>query len=182
MKLRSLYEEVLNEQKIVYHGTDSKFNDFDLEKVGSSDGRSLGGWGIYLTDDQDVARQYMTDSGTIHKYEIKRGNFFDFDDVLAGHEDYIQSAINKHEEMSDDDKSEFQSDFVEYSYDVTNKQVYEWLAIVLGSEKQASIFLRNLGFDGNKFMDKTTPSVTNYVVYDLSIIKRLDVDDSEDFV
>lgn len=105
MKLNNLYEEVLNEQKIVYHGTDSKFDDFDLEKVGSGDGRSLGGWGVYLTDDPDVARQYMTDSGNVHRYQLKRANFFDLDDVLAGHEDYFQKAIDNHEEMSDDDKA-----------------------------------------------------------------------------
>lgn len=180
MKLSKLYSEVLNEQEILFHGTDSKYDEFDLEKVGTGDGRSLGGWGIYLTNDYEIARQYITDSGSIHQYQLKRGNFFDLDDILDGYADNFQRALDRHDEISDDDKEEFDRDFVEYANDTTNKQVYEWLSYVLGSEKNASLFLRGMGFDGNKYKDKTAPSVTNYVVYDLSIIKRVATEDPEE--
>ena len=173
MKLTKLYNEVLNEQEILYHGTDNKYDEFDLEQVGTGDGRSLGGWGIYLTNDYDVAGQYITGKGKIHKYQLRRANFFKLDDMLVGLGDDFLRAFENSDMIGEDDIEEFRTDYAEYEYDVTNKQVYEWLAYVLGSEKEASIFLRNMGFDGNKYQDKTNPDSVNYVVYDLSIIKKV---------
>lgn len=178
MELKPLYDELLNEQQIVYHGTDANYNDLDLDQVGSADGKSIGGWGIYFTDDYNVAQQYITNKGKIFKYQFKRGgDFFDLDDMLSSDVHLLQSHINKSNNISDEDKEEFQTDFVDYADDTTLKQVYEWLSYVLGSEKHASLFLKSIGYEGNKFKDKTAPSVTNYVVYDLSVIKKLNFDD-----
>ena len=174
MKLTNIFEDVINEQEILYHGTDSKYDEFDLEKVGSADGKSKGGWGIYLTNDRDVAAQYITTQGKIHEYQLKRGNFFDLDDVIAGQGDQILIGLRKTGKVSDEDLEEFETDYLGYEHDVTNQQAYEWLSYVLGTEKNASLFLKNLGYDGNKFRDKTNPDSKNYVVYDLSIIKKFD--------
>ena len=45
-QLKRLIPEGIN----VWHGSDRNFDKFDIEKVGSGDGKSLGGWGIYFSD------------------------------------------------------------------------------------------------------------------------------------
>lgn len=47
----------VNEGISVYHGSDRKFDNFDINKVGSGDGKSLGGWGIYFSDDENVSKK-----------------------------------------------------------------------------------------------------------------------------
>ena len=43
-----MFEEYINEIINVYHGSDRKFDTFDLDKIGSGDGKNIGGWGIYF--------------------------------------------------------------------------------------------------------------------------------------
>jgi len=158
---------------VVYHGTDQSFDKFDLEKVGSSDGRSIGGWGIYFSEDAEICQQYITGQGKIKEYELGYGNFFDLDDMLSsGTGDIILRGLNR-KEVDENEIEEFESDFMnEYLYDTSNKQAYEWLGYVLGGEKEASLFLKDLGYDGNVYKDKTNPEINNYAVYNSNIIRN----------
>jgi len=170
LKNTKLFEEYISEPITVYHGSDRDFDTFDLEKIGSGDGKGIGGWGIYFSDSEGVASRYYLKSGFVKEYRLRRGNYFDFDDVLD--EGFGDQLIEK---LSDDyfldsDIEEFKTDFIDYIPDVTNRQVYEWLTHVTGSKKDASLFLKDLGFYGNKFSDKVDPESTNYVIYDLNCI------------
>lgn len=49
--------ENINSELILYHGTKSNFNNFDLKFFGSSDGGWLG-YGVYLTNDYEYAESY----------------------------------------------------------------------------------------------------------------------------
>ena len=172
MKLLEIYN-LIAEGIIVFHGTDAQFDEFDTEKIGSSDKRELGGWGIYFSDDPQVSKQYITQKGQIKKYEIRNGNFLDLDDTLSsGAGEIILNGIKQLDDVSEDDIEQFESDYVGYEYDTTNMQSYEWLSYVLGSSKNASLFLKKLGYDGNIFKDKTIPDATNYVIYNTRIIKN----------
>jgi hypothetical protein len=57
-----------------------------------------------------------------------------------------------------------------YANDTTNKQVYDWLSYVVGSEKNASLFLYSIGFIGNTFKDRVNTTATNYVIFNTNSI------------
>ena len=160
----------------VYHGTDNDFNEFDLNRIGTGDGRSIGGWGIYFSTSKQVADQYRTDRGYIKTFNLRNGSFFDLDGSIEQYGDMIINGLVR-KGVDDNEIEEFRNDYVDY--DVTNKQALDWLNYVLGGEKQASLFLKALGFDGNTFIDKTDRSARNFVVYNTSIIKPTN-DDYED--
>lgn len=151
----------------VYHGSDKKFDTFDMGKVGSGDGKSLGGWGIYFSDSPEVSKRYYLPSGQFKEHELRNGNYFDLDAPLDDGQ-RILSALQR-QGVDESELEEFQSDYMEYS-EVTNKQVYDWLSFVLGGEKQASLFLKSIGYIGNTMMDKWESDARNYVVFDTSAI------------
>ena len=163
----------------VFHGTDQKFDSFNLNKIGSGDGRSLGGWGIYFSDDASVSSQYKTDKGVIKKYRLLSSDFFNLNDGLNN--GYAQTILRGLRNIGVDEAeiNEFISDYIDYD-ETTNYQAYEWLSHVLGGEKQASLFLRNLGCVGNMINDRTNPNATNYIVYDTDIIKYIGSVDNEE--
>ena len=48
-------EEYYNMNSItVWHGSTKKFDQFDMTMVGTGDDGSLGGWGIYFSDNRAV--------------------------------------------------------------------------------------------------------------------------------
>jgi len=156
----------------VWHGSDRNFDSFDMSKVGSGDGKSLGGWGIYFSDTKEVSERYFTTNGFVNEYELRHGNYFDFDAPASEDGDRIINGL-EHLGVDEDEIEELKTDYIEQSVnygDVTNKQVYEWLSFVLGGEKEASLFLKSLGYVGNTFMDKWNPDARNYVVFDINTI------------
>jgi len=173
---QTIKEELSRVSEIdAYHGTSSKskFNAFSLKKIGSSDGRELGGWGFYFTNDPQVASIY---GDKILNVQLRDGRYLNFDETI---DDHLASYIlgrGRNLGLSDIDIEQFQSDFYDesYRYDITNKQVYEWLAAVLGSNKAASMFLSKAGYVGNMMSDKTNPDATNYIVFEPSSIKIVD--------
>lgn len=163
----------------VFHGTDQSFDSFDLNKIGSGDGRSLGGWGIYFSDNYGVSNQYRTNKGVVKRYRLVSDDFFNLNDNLnTGNPQQILRGL-RNIGVDEDEINEFISDYIEYD-ETTNYQVYEWLAHVLGGEKQASLFLKNLGYVGNMISDRTNPDATNYIVYDTDIIKLVSSVDGDE--
>ncbi len=158
----------------VFHGSDRKFDDFDFQKIGSGDGKNLGGWGIYFSNDEEVSNRYVTASGFIGEYQLKSGRYFDLDEVLTDGDRIVDELQNIG--VDENQIEEFRSDYIEYAQNygsVTNKQAYDWLSYVLGGEKQASLFLNKLGYIGNTMMDKWKTTARNYIVYDKNAILKL---------
>jgi hypothetical protein len=167
IKLNYITEEIQNliEGIQVYHGSNNKFQDFDMDKVGSS-GKSLGGWGIYFSDDENVSKRYSTKNGFVKPFEIRNGEYFDLDQpIYDGHR--IIKGLQRLG-IDDSELEQFQTDYIDY--DATNRQAYEWLTYVLGGEKQASEFLMGLGYIGNTMMDKWETNARNYIVFDVKNI------------
>ena len=166
MKHLKRYKQLF-ESISVWHGSTVKFSKFDLDKVGSGDGKNLGGWGFYFSDDKNVADRYYLKGGSVKEYSIEDGPYFDLDEML---DDNTADEIKRELEnrgISEDAIEQFQTDFVDYiDYGGnTNKQVLDWLEYVMGSPKEASMFLKDLGFIGNKFEDKWERGSMNYVVF-----------------
>jgi hypothetical protein len=170
--IRKIITESLMEDFHVYHGTDRSFDSFSMDKVGSGDGKSLGGWGIYFSDSERVSERYFLKGGSVKEYDIKEGNYFNLDDYLD--EGTAYQFMNKLRKMgvNEDELEVFQSDYIDYIPNIDNKQAYDWLSGVLGSEKNASLFLNDLGYVGNTFKDKWEPEATNYVLFDTKYIRQ----------
>ena len=160
MKLK-LFESFINESIDVYHGSTTRFKTFNLSKIGSGDGKSIGGWGIYFTDKKSVADGYYTTGGFVKKYKIDDGPYFDLDDQFYD-DNFIEKLKKK--KVKSSDLEEFKTDILGYP-DTTNLQVYNWLSYVLGSKKKSSLFLDDLGYIGNKFEDRWESGATNYVLF-----------------
>jgi hypothetical protein len=162
-------EEILrfNEGINVYHGSTEKFDTFDMNKVGTGDGKSLGGWGIYFSDNPEVSKRYYLPKGQLKQHEIRSGNYFDLDQPLENGQ-RILSALQR-QGVGESDLEEFEETYVN-GYDTVGKQAYDWLSYVLGGEQQASLFLKSIGYIGNTMQDKWERDARNYVVFDTSAI------------
>lgn len=170
MNIKSIInEEIQNlfEGLEVYHGSTEKFDAFDMQKVGTGDGKSLGGWGIYFSDNPDVSKRYYLPKGQLKQHEIRNGNYFDLDAILDDGQ-RILSALQR-QGVDENNLEEFQNDYIDND-NVNNKQVYDWLSYVLGGEKQASLFLKSLGYIGNTMEDRWEIGARNYIVFDTSTI------------
>lgn len=170
--IRNIITESLMENIHVYNGGTKKWNTFDMDKIGTGDGRSLGGWGIYCSDSKKVAERYFIKGGQIKEFEIKEGVYFDLDEPLD--EDTaskIMESLRK-KGIDENEIEEFQTNFIDYIQygDVTNNNVYEWLSYVLGDQKEASLFLKNIGYRGNKMKDRWETNATNYILFDTSYV------------
>lgn len=175
MRVNNLFESVLFESMVVYHGSDERFDKFDPERVKSASGADKGGWGFYFTDSEEVASQYISGRGAVDSYRIPSGPYFDLNDGLEyGVGLNILDELEERE-ISDSDLEQFREEFLsdDYIFDTSNEQVYDWLGHVLGSRRAASEFIGYLGYVGNVYSDKTDPDVKNYVVFDSNDIKKI---------
>jgi hypothetical protein len=152
---------------IVWHGSTKKFDQFDMSMVGSGDQNSLGGWGIYFSDNKAVSQRYYLPSGQIKQYKLRSGEYFDFDKNIDPDETgrmYIM--LQRLKNISLKDLKEFQETYVNTdNYSTTNKNVYDWLTYVLKSEKNASLFLTKLNYIGNTMLDRWERDARNYIIF-----------------
>lgn len=65
----SIVKTADGQPKIVYHGSGSQFDAFDLSKIGDKHGRSEGS-GFYFTDDKTIADGYSNRDDGGHLYEV----------------------------------------------------------------------------------------------------------------
>lgn len=168
--IRKIINESLMENVQVYRGGTRKWSSFDMDKIGTGDGKSLGGWGIYCSDSENVAERYFLKGGQIIEFEIKEGPYFDLDETLdEGIAAQIMEKLRK-KGIDESELEQFQTDYVDYIQygDITNNSAYEWLSYVLGSEKEASLFLKDMGYHGNKMKDRWQTDATNYILFDPS--------------
>jgi hypothetical protein len=163
-------EEYMNlNDIIVWHGSTKKFDQFDMSMVGSGDQNSLGGWGIYFSDNKAVSRRYYLSFGQLKQYEIRSGDYFDLDASV----DDGQRMLNTLQKLSiaDKDLQEFEDTYVNTdNYTATNKNVYDWLTYILKSEKNASLFLAKLNYIGNTMLDRWERDARNYILFSIEDI------------
>ena len=48
----------INEELTAYHASPSKFDKFEISKIGSGIGKQFSGWGIYLSNKKEVVKDY----------------------------------------------------------------------------------------------------------------------------
>jgi len=171
-----LTEIRISERKKVYHGSVEEFDGFDINRIGENKA-DKGGWGIYLTESEEVARQY-TPAGkpVIMEFYLPPGNYFDLDNPmdeytfkeLMEHLEYYNSSVHEKAKGLEEEIEEYGFD----SYGLTGENFYDIISHDFGSRKGMSLFLAGTGFKGNTFVDKTNPNVRNYVLFSTKGLTR----------
>jgi hypothetical protein len=173
MNLKKLiHEEYMDlNNVIVWHGSTKKFYMFDMSMVGTGDQNSLGGWGIYFSDNRAVSQRYYLPSGQLKQYRIRSGEYFNLDSNIDQSDNARMFTMLKRLNVSEKDLQEFDETYVSGdNYSATNKNVYDWLSYVLKSEKNASLFLSKLNYIGNTMEDRWERNARNYILFDTDVI------------
>lgn len=183
--MREFVKNVISEGIRVFHGSDRKFDVFDINKVGTGDGKALGGYGIYFSDSPEVSKRHATKNGFLKPFEITNGNYFDLDESLDEETaDELISRLKTYgsegNHVSEENFQQFQTDFIEYIPNINNKQVYEWLSYVLGGDREASAFLEKVGYIETKFKDKWDSNAINYVIFNPKNISKATEDEDQE--
>lgn len=177
----SLLQEGL-ESVTVYHGSPYNFNSFDVEKVGSGDGLSKYGWGLYFTDNKKLAISYAKDltlkmhedGFNLYTVRLIQPSLLDWDNTM---EHWLFNSVIRGLNMEglEDEVEEFiEENNEEYGYNLwTGRELYEWLETAVGGKKEASKFLLKYAeVDG--FITKSDyRDGTIYTIFNDEIIKIL---------
>jgi hypothetical protein len=142
----------------LYHGSGRVFGKFLLNKLGEGDGRSVGGYGIYFSKIKEVAMQHVTKGGALYQCDVyEDGWWLDLDkDIDPETASDIAKQMVRRKLAGEEDVFEFRYEYTNPDKPVTGEQVYKYLSIILGSEKNTSSLLRAMGCDGNTFLDRGT--------------------------
>ncbi|MGP1515514.1 MAG: ADP-ribosyltransferase-containing protein [Bacteroidales bacterium] len=127
------------EPKVVYHGTDADFIEFQFNKIGSN-ATSLG-YGFYLTSSKDVARGYSK-TGNIMSLFLKSKKQLDIDEKPLTEKE-LTNLINKVIEKEiqtneiEDYKDSFISNYVDTYSLKKDKAIKEVVRMILESSESA---------------------------------------------
>ena len=137
-----------------------------------------GGYGIYFTNKEEVAKEYALKGGSFIQAKLKVSNFFDLDDNITD-VDKILKQVEQDQRFTENDVDNLKSDFLgmsDYGYEVaTNRQLHEWLSDTL-DEQQVSEFIEKLGYDGTTFIDKWDKDARNYVIFNPTDVEIVDIE------
>lgn len=177
-----LEKKIFETSYVLYHGTDSKFDSFDLSKAGkNSRNKTYGqlGKGLYFTPSLALAKQY---GKNILKAKVELNNPFDMD--AWGYEDLFEEIvedIQKSPKVSDEAKGHALGNAKYWrnkhpkgivgSYIATYvEEVSRW------NDYNLSDFLRKKGYDGiiDMYGKDGEPQ---YVVFDSSQVKLIESED-----
>lgn len=156
MKLVELYEEINPTE--FYHGSPYEFDKFDMTKVGTGDGLSKYGRGIYFTTDKEGAIDYAREL-TLGKIHGKSGlnvytvgftdgtsNFVKWDDEIP--QWVFDGVVESFRDMDKDaDADGLVYEFEMYGDMITMDSMYQYVDAVLGSDSVIE-FLHDIGIDG----------------------------------
>lgn len=177
--IRKIIRETIKEMDI-YHGTAANFDKFDLAYLGSGWGQQAYGYGFYLSDSPEVAKDYAQ-GGYIYTVRVPDGRYLSYDSISRAEVKRIARDFYKHYTEEDEygreayagHEEEFWEAECKYILDACDGgDVYGDIAHLTGSDKEASKFLYREGYKGIKWVDKKN---TNYVIFnpkDLKIIKK----------
>jgi hypothetical protein len=158
-----------------YHGSANDFNKFDFNKIGSGDGLSKYGYGLYFTDNPETAMYYAKELAlgkpTSIMYEVKLVGldyFMPWDDQID-HSIYSQVYNSLIKLNKGNDAEQMKQEVEEYDM-WTGRNLYEWLSHVVGSPKNASSFLYKNHVNGI-VVDDTVRGGKIYVAFSDQIVK-----------
>lgn len=170
-----------------YHGSGVSFDRFNTAQYGlSGEGSMSFGWGTYLTSSEDIAKHYA--KGYLYSVEIPDGKFLEWDKKVPGiTKTEISEKLYAH--IVESDPEAYSGNAANYLKDelaslfeseMNGQHFYGTLADYLGSEKQASEFLKESGYTGISYpagiINGNSNDATNYVIFnddDITIKEHL---------
>ena len=184
---RSLKENM--DEKTLYHGTNNDFDQFKEEFYLSGVGKMDFGYGVYLTSSVNTAKEYGP-GGTIMVVDAPEGKYLNGDRVGATEAMAIARKFYKYYLTTDYGKSAYsgvENEFWEYECSAIAKcndgnGIYGTVSTILGSDKEASEWLRSIGYIGISYRCQnraTGERFVNYVIFnpnDIRIIEKRPVD------
>ena len=175
----------------IFHGSPYQFDRFFTSKIGSGIGQQDDGWGLYLTNDKDGAKNYGKYIYETTLFKGKKPNEYNFLElkkpvpkdlvkkiVEAVYKYYNKEFdINKFNSYYDYVKNESLpkvdfNDFELIRFDYGGYLFYKTLSRTLGGDKKASLFLLDNGIDGLKvsLVEYGVNYRTDYIIFDENAI------------
>lgn len=169
----------------LYHGSQVDFSEFDLAYLGSGWGQQAYGYGVYLIDNPQGAREYSR-GGLVYTVKVPNGSYLSYESISRASamkiaKDFFKYYTTENEYGKEAYKGyerEFWDEECKYLCDCqTGGDIYGTIASLLGDDKEASEFLYREGYKGIKWIDVTADGTknTNYVVFnpkDITILKK----------
>lgn len=179
--------DLLKEEITAYHASPSKFDKFEISKIGSGSGKQIDGWGIYLSNLKEPVKvygKYLYQTTLFNGNKSKENTLIDFrepvkKDVVIKLLKAIYKLKNKKFDIDKfnsyynytKNKSLPKVDFNDYElidFDYNGYLFYRTLSRLLGGDKNASLFLLKNGIYGLKRSISGTRN--DYVLFDANMI------------
>jgi hypothetical protein len=186
----------INEELTAYHASPSKFDKFEISKIGSGIGKQFSGWGIYLSNKKEVVKdygKYLYQTTLFKGKSSKQDTLLDISsavkkDIVIKVLKEIYKLKNKKFDITTfnsyynytKNKSLPKVDFNDYElieFDYNGYLFYKTLSRLLGGDKNASLFLLKNGIYGLK--RNVYGAVTDYILFDGNVINIEKITDIE---
>lgn len=169
----------------LYHGSSADFDDFDLAYLSSGWGQQAYGYGVYLTNSTECAKEYSK-GGLIYTVKVPNRSYLSYtrisrDVAYKIARDFYKWYLENDEygrEAYKGCEKEFWNEECKYLCDCQDGgDIYGTISSILGSDKETSAFLYKEGYKGIKWVDVTSDGTrnTNYVIFnpkDIKILKK----------
>lgn len=194
--IRNVLHEAIDELNL-YHGTQADFDKFDTAYLSTGWGQQAYGYGFYLIDNYDAAKDYAL-GGQVMEVEVPDGKYLTDKSISMREKQRITNIFFKYytEELDygreaypdEQAKKDFWDYEVSYILNCsTGAYVYGTIASILGGNKETSKFLHDkCGYKGIIIRDKPThksPLMKIYVIFnpdDIKILKKTPVNEKVD--
>ena len=177
--------KLILKESVLYHGSHADFNEFDLAYVLSGWGQNAYGYGIYLSDCIESAKEYAK-GGILYTTEVPDGRYLDSEHIDKKEAMNIAVKFMNYFLSTEYGKSAYgncKNDFWEYeckyigdAYDGLG--IYGSISQILGDDKRTSEFLSKIGYIGircHATNGATGEKFCNYVIFnpkDIKITKK----------
>ncbi len=158
------------EQQAAYHGTVADIERFSTAQIGTGLGGRHYGWGLYFTGRREMAEHWRD---LLAEREGKAGRLYQVDipedsDLLDWDAPLSRQPVRVKRWLEEVRKVVPESIF---AGDPTGEAFYNALAEHLGSDREASILLRNSGIPGLRRHTRLMGGATNYTIFDETTIR-----------
>ena len=169
------------EDKTLYHGTRADFSQFDLAYLSSGWGQQDWGYGVYLTDYPECAKEYGR-GGMIYTVQVPNGKYLNDKRISPTEANNIAKNFFNYYLNTDYGKSAYgdcRNEFWEYECKYIAQcndglNLYGSISSILGSDKEASEYLDSIGYVGLIYAGEnrdTGDKFKNYVIFNPNKIK-----------
>lgn len=171
-----------------HHGTAADFTAFDARKVVGRGSRAQYGWGIYLTDSDEVAASYGREGGEARVVSVRVAaeddEFIAWDEPYTAQSDHVQHALRRLAAKRDRPGRILADLFKDQDAGKTGEEGWagrQFYSIAQDAfpgdrdaAKKVSLWMAKGDIAGTKFHDKTTGmsgDAINYCVFDLEKLR-----------